>query len=59
MRGDNIIWKGKITSIKKVKEDVKEVSKGLECGITLDNYSDLQKDDVLQAFDITYLEQEI
>ncbi|MBI5346038.1 MAG: translation initiation factor IF-2 [Chlamydiae bacterium] len=59
LRGKDILWKGKVASLKRLKEDVKEVSKGLECGVTLDNFTDLQKDDILQAYDVTYLEQEI
>jgi translation initiation factor IF-2 len=59
MRDGEMIWKGAIASLKKVKEDVREVSKGLECGILLQNFNDVKVDDVLQAFDITYLKQEL
>lgn len=53
------VWKGPISSLKRVKEDVREVSKGMECGIVLQNFSDILVDDVIQAFEITYLEQEL
>jgi translation initiation factor IF-2 len=59
IRGKQQIWKGKIGSLKKVKEDVKEVAKGHECGILLDGQTDIQENDILQAYDITYLEQEL
>ena len=59
LRGKEIIWKGKILSLKRVKEDVKEVSKGIECGILLDGQSDVKEGDVFQAYEITYLEQEL
>ena len=59
LRNGEIIWKGKIGSLKRVKEDVKEVSKGLECGILLDGQTDVKEGDIFQAYEITYLDQEI
>jgi translation initiation factor IF-2 len=59
VRDKKVIWKGPINSLKKVKEDVREVSKGHECGIVLQNNSDVKVGDILQAFEITYLEQEL
>ncbi|MEI6242029.1 MAG: translation initiation factor IF-2 [Chlamydiota bacterium] len=59
LRKSEIIWKGKISSLKRVKDDVKEVSKGIECGIVLDNFSDFQEEDQIQSYEITYIEQEI
>jgi translation initiation factor IF-2 len=58
-RGKDVVWKGGITSLKRVKEDVKEVAKGLECGILLNNFNEVQQDDILEAFEITYLTQEL
>ncbi len=59
MRDGQRIWKGPIHSLKRVKEDVREVSKGYECGIVLQNFSDVKAGDILQAYEITYLEQEL
>lgn len=59
LRNGDVIWKGKIASLKRAKEDVKEVSKGLECGILLENRTDIKEGDILQAYEITYLEQEL
>jgi translation initiation factor IF-2 len=59
IRDGQEIAKTKIASLKKVKDDVKEVSKGSECGIVLENFSTFQKDDILEANEITYLEQEL
>lgn len=59
VREGTVIWKGHIASLKRVKEDVREVSKGLECGILLQGFSDFKEDDRIQAFEITYLEQEL
>lgn len=59
MRDDKQIWKGPIASLKRVKEDVREVTKGMECGILLQNFREVKEGDIIQAFDITYLEQEL
>lgn len=59
LRGQSVIWKGSIASLKRVKEDVREVKKGLECGILLDGFSDFQVGDILQAYEITYRTQEL
>jgi translation initiation factor IF-2 len=59
VRDGEIVWKGTINSLKKVKEDVREVNKGMECGILLQNFNDVKEGDILQAYDITYLEQSL
>ena len=59
IRDKKVVWKGPIQSLKKVKEDVREVTKGFECGIVLQNNNDIKVGDLLQAFEITYLEQEL
>ena len=59
LRANKVVWKGKIASLKRVKEDVKEVQKGFECGIVLEGQSDVREGDILQAYEVTYLEQEL
>jgi translation initiation factor IF-2 len=59
IRNKEVIWKGPIASLKRIKEDVREVSKGYECGILLNNNNDIKAGDIVQAFEITYLEQEL
>jgi len=59
VRNGEIIWKGKIASLKRVKEDVREVSKGVECGILLENFQDVLEKDFIQVYDVTYLTQEL
>lgn len=48
-RGKDVIFKGKISSLKRFKDDVKEVVEGMECGITLD-YKDVREGDYIDAF---------
>ena len=50
MRGDEQIFKGKIGSLKRVKDDVREVTNGMECGIGIANFSDLKEGDLIEAF---------
>ena len=59
VRNKQVIWKGSVASLKRIKEDVREVSKGLECGILLQGFSDFKPEDIIQAFDITYLTQDL
>jgi translation initiation factor IF-2 len=59
VRDNQVIWKGAIASLKRVKEDVREVSKGYECGILLQNFNEVKEGDLLQAYEITYLEQQL
>lgn len=58
-RGQDMIWKGTIASLKRVKEDVREVQKGFECGILLNNFSDIKEGDILEAYEVTYIAQEL
>lgn len=58
-RGDEIVWRGNISSLKRVKEDVREVQKGLECGILLTNFNDVKEGDILEAYEVTYHTQEL
>lgn len=58
-RGQEIVWKGTISSLKRVKEDVREVQKGLECGILLNNFNDVREGDIIEAYDVTYITQEL
>lgn len=59
IRNNTVIWKGKLASLKRIKEDVKEVQKGFECGIVLEGQNDLKEGDTIQSYEITYLEQEL
>jgi translation initiation factor IF-2 len=59
IRDGHVVWKGPIASLKRVKEDVREVSKGYECGILLQNFNEIKEADILQAYEITYLDQQL
>lgn len=50
LREGVIIHEGKIESLKRFKDDAKEVAQGYECGISLENYNDIKEGDVIEAF---------
>lgn len=50
IRGGIVVYTGKIDSLKRFKDDTKEVAQGYECGITLDRYNDVREGDTIEAF---------
>ncbi len=52
LRDDVVIVEGKISSLKRFKDDAKEVASGFECGIGIENYNDIKPGDVIEAFTI-------
>jgi len=51
-RDERLIHEGKIISLKRFKEDAKEVASGFECGIGVEKYNDLKVSDVIEAYEI-------
>ena len=51
IRGTDVVFKGKISSLKHFKEDIKEAKEGFECGISL-SFKEIQKGDVIEAVEI-------
>lgn len=52
IRDSVVVWEGKLSSLKRFKDDVKEVTIGYECGIGLENYNNLKVGDSIEAFEI-------
>ncbi len=50
LRGDEQVFKGKIGSLRRVKDDVKEVTNGMECGVGIAGFGDLKEGDLIEAF---------
>jgi translation initiation factor IF-2 len=51
LREGTIIWKGAISSLRRFKDDVREVREGFECGVGLENYTDLKPGDIIETFE--------
>jgi len=66
-RGDQIrlirdginIYQGLISSLKRFKEDVREVNSGFECGVKIENFNDLKTGDIIEAYEITELARKL
>lgn len=50
IRDGIVIYTGKIKSVQREKDQVKEVKKGMDCGITIENFQDIKENDILEAF---------
>ncbi len=50
IRDEVVIHEGKLASLKRFKDDVKEVNKGFECGMQIENYNDIKEGDIIEAF---------
>ncbi|WP_375793364.1 translation initiation factor IF-2 [Chlamydia sp. 12-01] len=59
LRDNEVLWKGNLSSLKRIKEDVREVKKGLECGILLEGYQNAQVGDILQCYEVIYHPQKL
>ena len=52
LRDGIVVYNGKIASVRRFKDDVKEVQSGFECGIGIENYNDVKVDDVIECYEI-------
>ena len=50
IRDGVVIFTGELASLKRFKDDVKEVSKGYDCGMQVKNYNDIKEGDIVEAF---------
>jgi translation initiation factor IF-2 len=53
LRDNVVIWTGELASLKRFKDDVKEVKAGFECGLGLKGYDDIKEGDQLEVFEVT------
>lgn len=52
LRDNVVVWSGELDSLKRFKDDVKEVKEGYECGLSLKNYNEIQEGDRLEIYEI-------
>ena len=57
VRNGVVVYEGKLSSLKRFKDDAKEVAAGYECGITLENYNDIKEEDVIEAFQMVEVQK--
>jgi translation initiation factor IF-2 len=51
LRSGEVVHEGKLASLKRFKDDAREVSAGMECGVTIDNYNDIKVGDVIECYE--------
>ena len=56
VRDGIVIFEDKISSLRRFKDDVREVAQGFECGIGLDKFNDIQELDILESFVIEQIQ---
>ena len=52
VRDSRVVWEGKVGSLRRFKDDVREVLSGYECGIGLENYNDVKPGDIIESFEM-------
>ncbi len=50
IRDGVVVYTGELASLKRFKDDVKEVSKGYDCGMQIKNYNDIKEGDIIEAY---------
>jgi translation initiation factor IF-2 len=57
LRNDTVIHEGKLSTLKRFKDEVAEVTAGQECGMAFENYTDMQVGDQIECFEVTHVER--
>ena len=57
VRGGIVVHEGKIDSLKRFKDDAKEVNDGFECGIGIENFNDVKEGDIIECFEMQEIER--
>jgi translation initiation factor IF-2 len=52
VRDSVVVWSGKMSSLRRFKEDTREVKDGMECGIALEGFADIKEGDILECFEL-------
>jgi translation initiation factor IF-2 len=59
VRDGTIVYSGRIASLRRFKDDVREVTAGMECGIVLENFADVKQGDVIEVYETRQVEREL
>ena len=57
LRDGVVIYDGNVGSLRRFKDDVREVQSGFECGIGIENYTDIKVGDVIEAYEVFEIER--
>jgi translation initiation factor IF-2 len=59
LRGGEVVYEGDISSLKRFKDDVREVLSGQDCGIALGAYKEFQEGDIIESFIVEEVERKL
>ncbi|MGH7326729.1 MAG: translation initiation factor IF-2, partial [Polyangiaceae bacterium] len=59
LRDGAVMHTGKVSALKRFKDDVKDVAEGFECGISLEDFNDIKEKDIIESFDIEEVKQKL
>ncbi|MBI1260158.1 MAG: translation initiation factor IF-2 [Rhizobiales bacterium] len=59
IRDDVVIHEGKLSTLKRFKDEVKDVISGMECGMAFENYQDMRKGDIIECFDVEVVQRSL
>ena len=57
IRDGIVLFEGELDTLKRFKDDAKEVAQGYECGITIEKYNDLKEGDIIEAFEMVEIQR--
>jgi translation initiation factor IF-2 len=59
IRDGIVVYTGELASLKRFKDDVKEVTKGFECGLNINNFNDIKVGDIIEGYDIVEIKAKL
>jgi translation initiation factor IF-2 len=59
VRDGVVLFDGKVSSLKRFKDDVREVVEGFECGISLEGFNDIKEKDILECYEVEEIKQKL
>jgi translation initiation factor IF-2 len=59
IRGRDVVFEGEMASLRHVKENVREIAAGYECGVTLDGFNDYKEGDIIECFEMVQVAREL
>jgi translation initiation factor IF-2 len=59
LRDSRVVYESSVSTLRRFKDDVKEVKHGFECGLTIENFNDIKVGDVIETFEMTQIQAEL
>jgi len=59
VRGDEVVFSGKISSLKRFKDDVRDVNEGMECGVTIEGFTKIEPGDIIECYELEKISRKL